>query len=253
MPSISRRLRPLSMMCVRPVWRGFGARGGRSRNPSESSNDLLQSLRGFGLNVAVHRIAVRVDADPERAEALDAELPETLGHELLPVDLLDLLDLGRLQRGRAPDEREVDHPVAGHWLDRFIGEAALAGDRADAVVAAERLGETHHAGARRGADAERLVPAGAELAHVRRRMQQEGAVEVERRIDALVEDPDLRAVADADDVAVDGDEVARPELADVLLGGRECQLVLGHQNSRSNSTSPLADTCALARRAAQHW
>src|SRR5262245_59359178 len=154
---MSRRLRPLSITCVRPVWRGFGARAGRSRNPSESSNDLLQSFRGFRLNVAVHRVAVRVDADPERAEALDAELPEALGHELLPVDLFDLLDLRRLERRRSADEREVDHPVLLHRLDRLVGKAALAGDRPDAVVTAERLREAHHAGARRRADAHRLV------------------------------------------------------------------------------------------------
>src|SRR5262245_50597643 len=163
---MSRRLRPLSMTWVRPVCRGFGARAGKSRNPSKSANDLLQFLGGFGLNVSVHRVAVRVDPDPERAEVLDAELPEALGHELLPVDVLDLLDLGRLERRRAADEREVDHPVLRHWLDRLVGEAALAGDRADAVVPAERLCEAHHTGARRRADAHRLVLSGAELAHV---------------------------------------------------------------------------------------
>src|SRR5262245_59866859 len=231
---MSRRLRPLSMTCVRPVWRGLGARAGRSRNPSESSNDLLQSLRGFGLNVAVHRVAVRVDADPEPAEVLDAELPEALGHELFPVDLLDLLDRGRLEgcgaaHGSAADQREVDHAVRLHRLDRLVWEPAFPGDGADAVVAPERIGEAHHAGARRRAHAHRLVLARAELADVRRGVEQEGAFEVERRVDALVEDPDLRAVADPEDVAVDGDEVARVELADVLLAGRKRQLVLSHR------------------------
>jgi hypothetical protein len=84
-------------------------------------------------------------------------------------------------------------------------------------------------------------------------VEEERAGQVERRFDALIEDPDLRAVADAEDVAVDGDEVARAELADVLLGRRKSQLVLGHQNSLSNSIWPSAETCALARRAAQHW
>src|SRR5262245_59303948 len=132
---MSRRLRPLSMTWVRPVCRGFGARAGRSRNPSKSANDLLQSLRRFGLDVSVHRVAVRVDPDPERAEVSNSELPEALGHELLPVDLFDLLDLRRLERRGAPDEREVDHPVLRHRLDRLVGEPAFAGDRAHAVVA----------------------------------------------------------------------------------------------------------------------
>jgi hypothetical protein len=57
-------------------------------------------------------------------------------------------------------------------------------------------------------DADLLVLAGAELAHAGRRVQQERAAQVHRRFDALVEDPDLRAVADADDVSVDRHLVA---------------------------------------------
>jgi len=60
-------------------------------------------------------------------------------------------------------------------------------------------------------------------------VEQERAVQVERRVDALVEDPDLRSVADAKDVAVDGDEVARVKLADVLLARGERQPVLSHR------------------------
>ena len=60
-------------------------------------------------------------------------------------------------------------------------------------------------------------------------MEQERAGEVHRRLDALVEDADLRAVADADDVTLDGDLVARAELQDLLrVGDREGDLVLRH-------------------------
>jgi hypothetical protein len=160
---------------------------------------------------------VRVDADPERPEVLDTELPEALGHELLPEDLFDLLDLRRLERGGSADEREIDHPVLRHRLDRLVRQPALAGDRAHAVVAPERFGEAHHPRARRRADAHRLVLARAELPDVWCRMQEKSAVQVERRLHALVEDPDLGAVANTDDVAVDRDEVARTKLADVLF------------------------------------
>src|SRR5205823_9129783 len=110
--------------------------------------------------------AGRVDADRERAEVLDPEAPQALGHELLPGDLLDLLDLGRLERRRPADDREVDHPEPLHRLDRLVREAALAADRADAVLRAERLGEANHPRARGRADAELLVLALAHLAHV---------------------------------------------------------------------------------------
>src|SRR5690349_3971109 len=123
-PSISRRFIPLSITCVSPSVRGLPGRRGRSRNPSlKPGIELLQLLLGAGLDVVVERVAVRVDPDRERAEVLDAELPEALGHELLPGDLLDLLDLRRLERSRSADDREVDHPEPLHRLDRLVGKA----------------------------------------------------------------------------------------------------------------------------------
>src|SRR6476660_2851274 len=174
MPSISRRFMPLSITCVSPSVRGLPGRFGRSRKPSlKPGIELLQFFLGRSLDVVVEGIAVRVDADRERSEVLDAEAPEALGHELLPGDLFDLLDLRRLERRGAADDREVDHPEPPHRLDRLVGEAALAADRAHAVLLAERLGEAHHPRARRRADADLLVAAPAlgvvaDLAHVRR-------------------------------------------------------------------------------------
>src|SRR5918992_684755 len=136
--SHARGPRPLSRTCVRPPCRG-----------SKLSKDFLQPLCRRLVHVVEHRVAVRVDADPERPEVLDPELPEALGHELLPVDLLDLLNLGGLERRRAADDREVDHAVLAHRLDRLVGEAALAGDGTDAVIPPEALCEAHHSGARR--------------------------------------------------------------------------------------------------------
>src|SRR5512133_2254301 len=214
--SQARGPRPLSSTCVSP-WCG-----------SKTSIELLQLLLCALLDVVEERVAVRVDADGQRPEVLDAEFPEALGHELLPVDLFDLLDLRRLERSGAADDREIDHPVLAHRLDRLVGQAALAADRAHAVVAPQRLGEAHHARGRRRADADLLVLAGPELAHAGRRVQQEGAVEVERRLDALVEDADLRAVANADDVAVDEHLVAGAQLADRRLVCGERQALRTH-------------------------
>src|SRR3954454_4623099 len=100
--SQARGPRPLSITWVRP-WCG-----------SKSSIELLQLLLGSLLHVAIHRGAVRVDADGERAEVLDAELPEALGHQLLPRDLLDLLDLRGLERRSPADDREVHHAEVLH-------------------------------------------------------------------------------------------------------------------------------------------
>src|SRR3954451_25163541 len=203
MPSMSRRLRPLSMARVSPSARGLPGRGGRSRKPSlEAGKELLQLLLRGGLHVVVERVAVRVDADGQRAEVLDAELPEALGHELLPRDLLDLLDLCGLERGRTADDGEVDHPVLAHRLYRLVGKASLAADRADPVVRAERLGEANHPCARRRPDADLLVLPVGDLPHARSRVEEESPAEVHRRLDALVEDADLRPVANPDDVSL---------------------------------------------------
>src|ERR1051326_6646628 len=282
-PSISRVFRPLSMTWVRPSVRGLPGRCGRSRKPSlKPGIYVLQSLLRSGLHVVVQGVAVCVDADGQRAEVLDAELPEALGHELLPGDLFDLLDLRCLERGGAADDREVDHPVLAHRLDRVVGEAALAADRAHAVLGAERLRKAHHPCARRRPDSDLLVLAVRDLADARRGVQEERAAQIHRRLDALVEDADLGAVADADDVALHGDLVPGAQLEDLpRIGDRERDLVRGHaqnapvpgtvpetcrlrpcprdcpwvmaQNSLSYSTVPSADTCADARRAAQHW
>src|SRR5207249_3950110 len=128
---------PLSITWVSPF-----SRAGRLR--SKPCKESLQSLVGLFLDVVEQGVAVRVDADPERAEVLDAELPEALRHQVLPGDLLDLLDLGRLERRRAADDREVDHPETAHGLDRLVGKAALAADRANAVLGAEGRREANH-------------------------------------------------------------------------------------------------------------
>src|SRR6266508_3417189 len=192
-PSMSRRFRPLSITCVRPSARGLPGRCGRFRKPAlKPGNDSLQSFLRFGLHVVVERVPVRVDADGQRAEVLDAELPQALRHQLLPRDLLDLLDLRGLERGGTADDREIDHPVLAHRLDRVVGEAALAADRTDAVLRTKRLGEAHHARARRRANADLFVLPVCDLPHARRGVQEEGAAQIHRRLHALVEDADLR-------------------------------------------------------------
>src|SRR5947207_329185 len=228
--SHARGPRPLSRTCVSP-WCG-----------SKSSIDLLQLLLGAFLDVVEHRVAVTVDADDERAEVLHSEPPEALGHQLFPGDLFDLLDLRRLQRRRAADDREIDHPVLAHRLDRLVGQAALAADRAHAVLRTEALREADHARRRRRADADLLVLAGTDLAHARRGVQQKRAVQIHRRLDTLVEDANVRAVTDPDDVAVDDNLVAGAQLPDLLLRRREREALRTHGRTRP----PHRDRCALS-------
>src|SRR5438876_4422556 len=75
--SQARGPRPLSRTWVMPPSRAVP----RSKRSLEAGIDLLQLLLGGGLDVVVERVAVRVDSDRQRAEVLDAELPEALGHQ----------------------------------------------------------------------------------------------------------------------------------------------------------------------------
>src|SRR5438067_4213066 len=71
----------------------------------EAGVDVSQASLGLGLDVAVDVAAEAVHADGERAQSIDAQLPEALRHQLLEVDLFDRVDLERLDRGRAADDR----------------------------------------------------------------------------------------------------------------------------------------------------
>src|SRR2546430_15280565 len=68
MSSHARGPRPLSITCVNPTW--------RPRPRSKAGIELLQLGLRARLHVVVERVAVGVDADGERAEVLDAELPQ---------------------------------------------------------------------------------------------------------------------------------------------------------------------------------
>src|SRR5579862_3184511 len=89
--------RPLSSTWVRP-------RCSRTPRVSPSSKpgiELLELGARPRLDVAVEGVAVSVDPHGQRPEILDAELPEALRHQVFPLDVLDLLDLGRLERSGA--------------------------------------------------------------------------------------------------------------------------------------------------------
>src|SRR5215510_8109021 len=121
MPSTSASVRPLSMTCVSPRSRGFDGRIGRPRNSSTISkpfvDGFLEPLARLDLDVLVERLAVGVHPDDQRPEVPHAEQPQALGHQVLPLDPLDLLDLRRLERRGAADDRQVDAAVLAQRLE----------------------------------------------------------------------------------------------------------------------------------------
>jgi hypothetical protein len=51
---------------------------------------------------------VTVHGDQQRAEVANAEPPQRLRVEVVEIDVLDLLDPGRLQRGSPADDCKID-------------------------------------------------------------------------------------------------------------------------------------------------
>src|SRR5580765_5534241 len=56
----------------------------------------------------VQALAMAVHGDDQRAEGLDAKLPQRLRVEVVEVDVLDGLDPGRLERRGAADDGELN-------------------------------------------------------------------------------------------------------------------------------------------------
>src|SRR4051812_27564461 len=69
---------------------------------------FLEISAGLRTDVAVGGLAVRIHRDKERSEVFHPEFPETLGHQVLEEDILDLLHLDRFDARRAADDRQVD-------------------------------------------------------------------------------------------------------------------------------------------------
>src|SRR5262245_19917902 len=88
-----------------------------TRTVRRSATGSVDAEAGIGIrkvplrllsHVVVARGPVGVHCHEERAEVPDAELPEALRHQVLPVDRLDRLDLDRLDAGRPTDDGQVD-------------------------------------------------------------------------------------------------------------------------------------------------
>ena len=170
-----------------------------------------------------------VDSDGQRAEAFEAELPDAFGHQIFPVDLFDLLDLQGLHGGGSAGHREITSAILLHQFGASRRKAAFPKDGANTIVAQQAFGETIHPHARRRADGERLVSAGADFADVGRSAEQGGAAPVHGWRNFLVEDADEVCVPDAENDAVEEDGVADAKLADVGFRQRRFEAVFRHR------------------------
>src|SRR5882762_9534797 len=82
---------------------------------SDALEDRVAPAGYLFLIIREQRAAMRIHADQQRAEMFDAESPQALGMQIVEVDILDLLDPGRLQRRRTPDDGEIG---AAQFLER---------------------------------------------------------------------------------------------------------------------------------------
>ncbi len=172
-----------------------------------------------------------------------------------PVDLLDRLDPGGLQRRGAADHGQVSAAQIAEGLERGLAHAALADDQLDAVAFHQRPREAFHAHRGGGADAERLVAGGVagarvDLAHIGRGVDDGMALEVEARGASAVEHRDQRGIANAEQRLLERDGVADAKRAYLLVADRHVEDVVRHV-AHSNSMPPGV-MIAVARRAEWH-
>src|SRR5687768_8072226 len=98
-----------------------------------------------------------VHCNDQRAEAVDTESPQGLRIEVVEVYVLDRLDPGGLERGRAADDGEIGSTKILECIQRLRTQAALADHQAHAVLLQKRPRETLHAIAGSRADAQRRI------------------------------------------------------------------------------------------------
>src|SRR5687768_4098371 len=138
---------------------------------------------------------------------------------------------------------------------RVLAQPALADDDPDATMLEQRTREAFHPIGRRRADAHRRVAGrmldiGGDLAHVRRRVDDGVAAQVEAGGPPAIEHRDLRGIADAEQRRLQRHRVVDAQRTDLRFGHRRRELVMGH--AQNPYATPAVVTVALARRAEWH-
>src|SRR5258706_2491683 len=195
-----------------------------------------------------------VHGDQERSETPDPELPDRFGMEVVEVDVLDRLDPGRFQRRGAADDRQIGAAGSLEHLERPGAEPALADDEPHPQAFQEGLREALHASRGGGADAQWRVTRGMRrgdrpLPHIGGGVDRGMAAQVESGLAAPVEECDQVRVANAEKRSLEGHRVVHAQRADLALGNRRREDVVGHQNPYS---TPAGVNAAEARRAEWH-
>ena len=157
--------------------------------------------------------------------------------QVVHVDVLDLRDPRRLQRGGAADHGQISAAEFLESIERRLPHAALADDQPHAVALHQRPREALHAHRRGGADAERLVAGGIarariDLAHIGRGVDDGVALEIESRGAAAVEHRDQRGVADAEQRFFERDGIADLQRARLAFVDRHVEHVMRHGITR---------------------
>ncbi len=59
------------------------------------------------LNLRVEVASMRIDSNRERPEVFDAKFPNTLGHQVFPINVLNRIDLSRFESRSPSDDRKI--------------------------------------------------------------------------------------------------------------------------------------------------
>lgn len=182
---------------------------------------------------------VSVDSHYQRPEVLDAKLPEAFGHEVLPPDVFDLFDLHGLECCRAADDGQVGAAQFFHGLDARFEQSAFAYNCSDLVALKQAGYKAIHARAGCCSNGKLFVSSIRQFLDPRCCVQAHRASEVHGRVDAFIEDADLRSIADPKDRAADEYGILELESAYAGLVERRSQDVFCH------AASPFSFVCEV--------
>src|ERR1041384_40977 len=93
---------------------------------AQQAQSLRPALLRRILHLRIEAATVTVHGDDERAETVDAKLPQRFRVEVVEVDVLDGFDPGGLERRGAADDGEVHAADFAERIRRIFPQAALA-------------------------------------------------------------------------------------------------------------------------------
>lgn len=204
-----------ALQYVSGLWSQFFAHGS-----AQLLKQACQSRARLTSDLGVKISAMGVDGYGKRSEIFDPKTPNAFGHEVLPVDAFNRLNLGCFQSCSTSYDGKVACAKLLHRPYAIFQEPAFANNSPYSITFEKTRSETIHSRTCGCTDADGKIAVSL-LLDVRRGVQANGPLKVYRRFNTLVENPDLCRVPNPIHSSGDGDAIPDLESSDFpLLQGR---------------------------------